>query len=639
MFKTFRNILICLSLVIVSKGEEKKSNSALDNVDLYDLTLEDLMNIQVVTPSKKKEPYFQSSSAIYVVTAEDMKRRGIRNVVEALRGVPGVQVSRRSTDSWEVSVRGFDNQFSNKLLVLVDGRSVYTPVFSGVYWGAINYPVEDLEQIEVIRGPGASIWGANAVNGVINIKTKNSKDTLGTFLEAEYGTESQGYTFRHGFSLDEDKITMRIYGQFQNIEPLDYGESGAPAGEKEDDWDNKMAGMRLDYAITNFDSLRFSVDGYSQNYHALNSLATRSFHDSQTDGINTILEYGKEISERESFKLKFYYDYFHLNEEDKLSHKTHTWDTSAIYNIVVGERHHLSLGGGVRFINTIADDTSGFVNIQPRRESLTNYNLFIQDKITLVESKLFLTLGAKADFLEYTGMEFQPSIKLSYLPDENNTIWLSASQSARSPSRYENNSTVLFAINGNHKADSEELKAYEVGYRHKFDQAIMTITAFYYEYDELIQYNLINGNLENEGSAESHGVEFAFDYKALENWTLRASYTYLNADFDKPETHEDILFYEDKYAHNKFALHSYWNVTDDIDWDLSLYYSDSRETYGATNRVVNAYFKLDSRISWEVNKNLECYILLKNLLDGSTRESGQTSEVPRSASFGVVYRF
>ncbi|MCM8535954.1 MAG: TonB-dependent receptor [Lentisphaeraceae bacterium] len=620
-------------------GQSEAEDFLSTDLDLS-MTLEDLMNVEIVTASKKKESFFETSSAVYVVTAEDMKRRGVKNVVEALRGVPGVQVSQRSNNSWEVAIRGFDNLFSNKLLVLVDGRSVYSPVFSGVYWSTVNYPIEDLKRIEVVRGPGSTVWGANAVNGVINIITKSSKETTGTFLQAEYGTESEEYTIRHGFAVDEEeKMHMRVYGQFQNLEPLDYGTRPAPSNNEDGDWDNIMGGMRLDYEITEFESLRLSADGFSQKYTALNSLTTRSFHENQTDGFNTILEYNKEISATESFSTKFYYDYLHLNEEGRLSHKTHTYDGSATYSVILGEIHDLTLGGGARIINNISEDSSNLVNIQPRRDSVVNYNLFLQDKITLIDSKLYLTLGSKVDFLEYTGTEVQPSAKLTYLVNENNTVWLSATESARSPSRYEHNGVILYAVNGNDDVETEKLKAYEVGYRRKFENAALTMTAFYFDYDDLVQVDSGTFNLVNSGSADSYGFELAFDYNLRENWKVRTSYTYFDADFDTPAQSQEILFYEDKYANNKVAIHSYLEITKSMNWDLSAYYTDSRDTYGSVNQHIGSYIKLDSRLSWQVNDKFECYLLFKNLLDSSTRETGQTYEVPRSGSIGVVYRF
>jgi len=601
------------------------------------------MDIKVVTASKKEEKLFSTSSAVYVVTAEDMKRRGVRNIPEALRGVPGIQVSQRSSNSWEVASRGFDNWLSNKLLVLVDGRSVYTPIFSGVYWHAVNYPIEDIERIEVIRGPGSTIWGANAINGVINIITKKSNQTLGGFLQTEFGTESQDHIFRYGMALDEEKkLNMRVYGQFSKNDVLDHGVAGKAAGDDEQDWDRFQAGMRLDYQITQFDSLRLSADGFSQKYSHLNSLGPfRDFHDSRGDGFNSILEYKKDVAPGESFQAQFYYDYVHMNEKGTFSHKTHTWDASFTYNLVLGDIHHLTIGGGARIVNSIVEDSAGFINLLPRRESVLNTNIFVQDKITLIEEKLFLTLGSKVEFLEYTGTEFEPTVRLSYAPNEKNLFWAAYSRAVRSPSRFENNSSIFGLTIGNHQVESEILDAYEIGFRRRFEKVTLDLTAFYYDYDSLVLEDNSSSPriIDNQGSAKSYGVELALDYDVLKNWRLRTSYTYFDGDYSMPADHIELLIYENRNAKHKASVHSYLEITDDISWDVSAYYSDRRDTYGTPRQRVNSYVKLDTRLSWKVQDNMEVYLLLKNLLDGSRREAGSSSEVPRSFSIGLTYKF
>ena len=637
--------LILLLLPIIVNGEEldKQAAGSLDNLDLSKLTLEKIMDIKVITASKKEEKLFSTSSAVYVVTDEDMKRRGVRNIPEALRGVPGIQVSQRSSNSWEVAGRGFDNWLSNKLLVLVDGRSVYTPIFSGVYWHTVNYPIEDIERIEVIRGPGSTIWGANAVNGVINIITKNSSKTIGGLLQTEFGTESQNHLFRYGFALDEEqKLNTRVYGQFTKNDVLNHGVAGKAGGDNERDWDHFQLGMRVDYQITKFDSIRLSADGFSQEYSHLNSLGPfRDFHDSKGDGFNSVLEYRKDIGPGESFQAKFYYDYINSNEEQTFSHKTHTWDGSLTYNLILGDIHHLTIGGGARIVNSIVEDPAGFINLRPRRESVLNTNIFFQDKITLIEDKLFLTLGTKIEFLEYTGTEFEPTVRLSYAPDEKNLFWAAYSRAVRSPSRFENNSSIFGATIGNHQVDSEVLDAYEIGYRSRFEKVTLDLTAFYYDYDRLVleDSSTTPRYVDNAGAAKSYGVELALDYDLLDNWRLRTSYTFFDSDHSLPADHINVLFYENRNAKHKASVHSYLDITDDISWDVSAYYSDRRETYGNPVQRVNSYIKLDSRLAWKVKKNMEVYLLLKNLLDGSRREAGSTSELPRSFSVGFTYQF
>ena len=264
ILKQFKILFILLSFQLIINADELES----------ELSLEELMNIEVTSISKKEESSFTAASAIYVITEEEIKNKGAQNLAEALRGTPGVQVSRRTNNSWEVSIRGFDNLYSNKLLVLIDGRTVYTPIFSGTYWNFTSYPIADIERIEVIRGPGATIWGSNAVNGVINITTKHSRDTIGGLTKLEYGEDFQQAYLRIGESLnDDDTLNLRAYVQAQQYETLNPGRY-TKNSQKNDDWDHLQGGFRLDYDVTPKDVIRLSADAYSVDqvtYNAINS--------------------------------------------------------------------------------------------------------------------------------------------------------------------------------------------------------------------------------------------------------------------------------------------------------------------------------------------------------------------------------
>jgi iron complex outermembrane recepter protein len=436
--------------------------------DLISMDLEDLMNITVTSVSKKEENAFTAASAIYVITQEDLKNRNVNNLAEALRGAPGVQVSRRTTNSWEVSIRGFDNQFSNKLLVLIDGRTVYTPIFSGVYWDMTSTPIQDIERIEIIRGPGATLWGSNAVNGVINITTKHASKTTGGLLSLDYGSDFESNYFRYGDALDEQNtMFLRAYGEFQKYDSLDAGKSTPNRDTTHDDWDSIRSGLRFDWEINNRDQIRLSTDYYRQNIISLDTLTgTPIPHDYDADGFNTLGEFTREFSSKEKLTFQTYYDYYRLSTDTSANFNVHTWDLSTTYNFSPAKNHELTLGGGGRMYHTKTNDPTNFLQIFPEEETIYNFNAFVQDKITLVDDRLSLTLGSKFEENDYTGFDILPSARMTYTPNQKHTFWTAISKSIRTPNRYENNSNLLFgAAVGNHDVEPEELIAYELGYR------------------------------------------------------------------------------------------------------------------------------------------------------------------------------
>ena len=660
-----RSALLFLSLVsLFTQAQDTKANTGTPSIntheviseevnnenldDLMTMDLEDLMNVTVTSVSKKEENSFKAPSAIYVITQDDLEKRKVKNLAEALRGAPGVQVSRRSTDSWEVSIRGFDNQFSNKLLVLIDGRTVYTPVFAGVYWDITHTPIEDVERIEIIRGPGATLWGSNAVNGVINITTKHASKTTGGLLSLDYGTNYESNYFRYGQALDENEsMFLRAYGETKKYYSLDSGSSSSFNDNTHDNWDSLRGGLRFDWKINSEDSIRISSDAYHQKSTSLDTLTgTPLTFDYESDGFNIITEFTRQFSQDESLSIQAYYDFYRRATDNSLNTDLHTWDLNSTYHFKASKNHAITLGGGMRVYYSQLEDPSGFLNITPVNETTYNFNAFIQDKITLVEDRVSLTLGSKFEENDYTNFDAQPSARLAYTPDDKHTFWAAISRAIRTPNRYENSSNLLFgAAVGNEKVEPEELIAYELGYRVLINERTsLDFTTFYNDYSNLVTTYTIppQDPIINDTEANSYGFEVAANYFASYDWQIKTSYSYfdIDMDVDYPDN-QDLLPYDNVTANHKAGLHSYYSINEQWDWNSSIFYTDSRstETPGQAGTRTPAYIRLDSGLNWVPKENLNLSLTGYNLLDSSTQEANNFAEVPRSVQFGLKYEF
>ena len=608
--------------------------------------LEALMNIEVTSVSKSEENSFTAASAIYVITNEEIARKGALNLAEALRGAPGVQVSRRTNNTWEVSIRGFDNIYSNKLLVLIDGRTVYTPVFSGTYWDFTSYPVADIERIEVIRGPGASVWGSNAVNGVINITSKSAKETKGGLAKLDYGEHNESYYLRYGEVIDNDnKLHLRVYGHFQKFDDIEPGINQKNDYES-DDWDHLQGGFNLDYDVTNNDTLSLSGDIYQQNFNNYNGLLINDFYEEgDAKGYNLNLKYRKEISSKEWFEAQFYYDFYELDLETTQDSNVHTWNTEFDYHFSPWDNHAMTIGAGARVYRSKAVDPFGQLVFIPKEETIVNYNFFIQDKITLEPDRWTLTLGSKFEENDYTGFEYQPSARIAYTPNSKNTFWSAISRAVRTPSRYENGSNIFSgAAIGNSDVESEKVIAYELGHRILVNEKLsFDTTIFYNEYTDLVITETGPGPdlVVNNFEANSYGFEIASNYFINPDWQIKLSYTYFDIDFFYEDGYSDLLPAEKRAAKNKATFYSFYSLTEEVKWDLMIYYQDSKNPSYNYNPQSGtpSFITLDTRISWRPKDNLEVYLVGQNLWDHSTNETLYYAEVPRTFYIGLNYRF
>jgi len=609
--------------------------------DLTELSLEELINVEITSVSRKEEPIFKAPSAVTIVTGNDIRRSGATSIPEALRMVPGLDVAQVNAHDWAISSRGFNDLFANKLLVLMDGRSVYTPLFSGVFWDVQDTMLEDIERIEVIRGPGATLWGANAVNGVINIITKGARDTQGLLANAGGGTEERGFAnLRYGGQLAEN-THYRVYTKYFNRD-----DTVTPSGDDSNDaWSMARTGFRADYEQDWINTLTFQGDLYYGDLDDTYIVPTLTppytsvvDEPAHVSGGNGLARWTHHFSEEADLQLQLYYDRTERNTS-LIDEARNTVDLDLQHRFPILERHEVIWGLGYRFAH---DDQSGnnfALSFDPTDRSTHLYSSFLQTEWDLLEDLVELTLGSKFEHNDYTGFEVQPGARLTWTPNDRNTVWGAVSRAVRTPSRVEDDGRVLNTVTpgppltavslfGNNSFESEELTAYELGYRVKAHaQVSVDVATFYNDYDSLRSFESGSPFLENnpppphvvvpfeavnDMTAETYGAEVALEYRPLDWWRWRASYTYLRMQLHLPDGSPDTISEsaEGTSPHNQAGLRTSIDLPWNVQLDLTGRYVDSLPTYG-----IPAYVTMDARLGWRPNDRLEVAVVGQNLLD------------------------
>ena len=643
--------------------------------ELTALSLEELMKVEVTSVSKQAQPLFQAAAAVFVISQEDIRRSGVTTIPEALRMAPGIQVARLDTHRWAISSRGFNGEFANKLLVLIDGRTVYSPLFSGVFWDAQDTVLEDLDRIEVIRGPGASLWGANAVNGVINIITKRAKDTQGLLAVVGGGTEERAFTMlRYGASMGEH-THARLYGKFADRDEF-VRSDGSPGG---DDWRNGRGGFRLDHDLSPHDTLTIQGDYYrgTEGFGFTEPLLTTPYSRSIRDrwsysGGNVLSRWKHTFSDSSSLLVQTYYD--RTERESRLfTERRDTFDIDLQHSFAWGNAHHAIWGLGYRFTNDhIVDSTT--IRTNPTNRGLNLFNGFIQDEFTIIPKTLALTAGTKIEHNDFTGWVVQPSGRLRWTPIQTIMFWGAISHAIRTPSRAEENSTLdqtalppnalfpgspvaLTTFGGQPGFRNESLVAYEIGARFQpLETWSIDITAFYNRYDRLRSIEPSTSSLatsplpphllipfvaNNKLAAETHGVELSSEWHPIDWWHLRATYSYLriqmitgtsldptgrNANGESPQ--------------HQASLRSLIQLPGNLELDLWGRFVDRLPTLN-----IPAYVSLDTRLGWKPTKSLDVSIVGQNLVESRRPEftsafvAQSGTEVQRGAYVKLTWRY
>ena len=432
-------MFLTASILLLPATPVRSQEFGEDELDFASLSIEELMNIEVTSVAGVGQSWFKTPAAMYVITGDDIRRSGHQSIAEALRLVPGVQVGRINSNQWSVGIRGMNSRFTTNLLILIDGRSVYDPLFSGVFWNAQDLILEDLDRIEVIRGPGATLWGANAVNGVINITTKGAKETQGGYLKTLIGTEERTITaMRYGGQVNED-THYRVWTKYANRDNFE----DAAGNDRPDDWDMAQGGFRLD--IDGADNTTITLDSRIFDSGRIGegikfaippgpfTGSTRN-DDGHTGGGHILMRVHQEPTENQDWTVQVYYDRFNFTDTSGLKIKRDTIDLDFRQHWVASDQHEMIWGLAFRFWD---DRTRGgeAVSINPQSKHVSKYSGFIQDTVTLSPDTLFLMIGSKFEYNDFTGFEFQPSGRLSWTPDDRNTLWAAVSRPVRTPSR------------------------------------------------------------------------------------------------------------------------------------------------------------------------------------------------------------
>ncbi|TAL05303.1 MAG: TonB-dependent receptor [Verrucomicrobia bacterium] len=658
--------LLALTLGMPAARADSALESATKNPSICDFDLEQLMRVKVISVSKREEELSAAPAAIYVISGEDLQRSGVTTLADALRGVPGLDVARIDAHRWAVSSRGFNNELASKLLVLDDGRSVYTPLFSGVYWDTFDRMFEDVDRIEVIRGPGATLWGANAVNGVINLISKSAKDTQGLLFSAGGGTEEEGFvSARYGGKIG-DNAYARVYGKFFNRDESVLA-NGTGAN---DDWWMSRGGFRVDWDVNDTSLMTFQGDVYDGMEHQVRTevIATSPYlvtarHTDHVEGGNLLARWTRTFSPDSELSLQTYYD--HSERESGLPlERRDLFDLDLQHRCSLVPRNVAVWGVGYRL--TADDvDNSFAVSLNPDRRTTHVFSAFIQDEIAVVEDCLHLTLGTKLEHNDFTAWEVQPGARLAWTPCESQTFWASISRAVRTPSRAEDDvrlnfpadatGTNLFSILGDRSGLSEELIAYEIGYRAVLNPKVsVDLALFYNDYEHLRSLEPVTPPATpppalfalasaNNLAGETQGAELSLRAHVVEWWELTGSYTYLHqslravAGFDATTA----ATLEGSAPQHQFSLRSQMNLPRGWQFDAGLRYVDQ-----LSNPHVPSYITFDVRLAWQVNDRLQISVVGRDLAESQHAEFGASpvsaapaTEVERSVYGKLTWRF
>jgi len=652
---TTRSLLTALLALIAAHAFPQSQGQS---QDFTNLPLEDLMKVDVTDAFKSPMPLTKVPAAIYVITQEDIKRVGARSIPEALRLVPGVEVSRIGTAYYAVSIGGFANQISSdKLLVLLDGRTIYSPNQNTVYWEIEDVVMDNIDRIEVIIGPGGSLWGANAVNGVINILTKNSKDTQGGFVEQSVGDLERNQSVLQYGGRFSDNGTFRVYGKYG----IDHAADNQDGSSYGDTRALDQLGFRADFDLK--DQSTLMVQGETAQYHIVENqgvplvVPPYSATYTNTDFINTghlLAKWDHTAPNGAYTAVQGYYDLMDYPYTDQAS-------TAALFDLSVDHRfaefnhQNVAIGGGYRYM--INDTTPGpsAINIPLTRRD-TIFNTYAQDIVNLTPVDL-LTVGAKIEYNNYTGFEFQPNIRYAHTPDNNRTLWASVGRAVRIPSQDEANLLSLETVNpgnpgqplqatateGNPNLRAESLIANEVGYREKLnDHASIDLSGFYNIYNNLIylaQGTPFNTNIfgplitvdpsiyENGDHGQTYGFDASAKYIFSPNFRADATFTALQRSHFVQGTDLGCPRYQ-------ASIHLAWDPLKNVELDGILHYYDA-----IAEQQVPAYTKLDLHLIWKISGNEEFSLGGYDLLQSRHLEFGQSGYIFRNFVAQMKVRF
>jgi iron complex outermembrane recepter protein len=579
--------------------------------DLADLSIEELSNIQVTSVSKHAERLSDAPASIFVITNEDIRRSGATSLVQALRLAPNLEVAQVNANTFAVSARGFNGTVANKLLVLVDGRSVYTPLFSGVFWDVQDVVLEDVERIEVISGPGATLWGANAVNGVINVITKHSSETRGGLASARFGNTGRSYNLRYGGALGESSGTYRVYGKQFDVFNTQMA-SGATAS---DGWSKGQVGFRTDWGS--------ATNGFTLQGDAYRGSLDQAIGDnSKIAGNNLLGRLNRDLGEWGLLQAQAYFDHTERDIPGTFAEHLNIYDIEFQHGLRAIGAHRLIWGGGYRYGDDRVTNSAALAFL-PADRSLRWANVFAQDEITLKDD-LRLTLGAKFENNYYTGTDFLPSARLAWKPTPQTLLWGAASRAVRAPSRIDRDfflpGQAPFVIAGGPGFESEVVKVFELGHRAQVSQlASYSVTLSHSIYDRLRSIEPVGGGtfvLGNKMEGNTDGLEAWGNYQATTSWRLSAGAWWLRERLSfKPDSGDTNIATAGNDPAHQFIVRSSLDLPDRSQFDVVV-----RLVGALPNPSVTGYTTVDLRYARRLRSDLELSLVGQNLLDAPHAE-------------------
>ena len=660
-------------LVFIHVSASLSADKAMNVDALFNLPLNELMQTEVVSVSKRAQPLSDVAAATYVITQERIRRSGLNSIPELLRMVPGLNVAQLDANKWAISARGFNRLYARNLLVMIDGRSVYSPLFAGVHWDAIDIALEDIERIEVIRGPGAALWGANAVNGVINIITKRSGATQGQMLSVELGDEDNILTARHGGKLNHGGH-YRVYLKARDVDDF----VDASEQDTADNWEAYTLGFRSDWMLSVQDTVSVHGDYYIGNlgatlsYTDLNnapSYRTTEVNDTEAVSANLMMRWARSYSSTSEVVWQVYYDNI-VREELPFRERHDTYDIDMQHRFAFTPEQTLTWG--INYRTTRQETNKSFrFSFDNDKETISQGGLFLQDEVLALDERLAVTVGAKVEYFEYSGLEFQPNLRMAWRLEDGQTFWASTARAVRSPARTDtdarinilafqspscaNGNLCLVRLTGNESIESETVHAYEFGFRGQVNKQVSYDASMYYnEYKDMISsqsgpryavtdeaplHEVLIRQFVNGASGHTKGFEFSSTIQVLPSWRMLVGMTFLDMNI----TASDGYDVNGESPEQQYQLHNYFNLTNHLELDFLIYYVDEVDVQ-YRSQTIDAYVRADVRLGWQVSPEGEVSLGVRNLADDRHAEIGDIpytigSEVERSSYLKWTHNF
>jgi len=656
-----RGALLCVASSTIARADVQAQERPLE-----EMTLEELMGIEVTTVGRSAVAELRVPAAVYVITREAIESAGATTLAEALRLAPGLQVARIDAGKWAIGSRGFADRLARSMRVLIDGRPVYSPLFTGVYWESQDALLEHVERIEVIRGPGGTLWGSNAVNGTVSIITRRASDTQGLYATAGAGTEVSDVALAYGRAVGDDSYA-RVYAK-----GFDWTPQHNADGEPEyDDWRLAQTGFRFDGSVSGGRTLTVSGDAYvgrMGQYLRVTDLAPPYLTVTQEDvglsGGNVLARLAGPVGADTELELMSYVELTDRNEYPVSEHRR-----TAEVDLQLRHRRWPSheINWGLAWQGSWADlDAAPTSSLPEKDEHLLSG--FLQDEISMLDDRVRFTLGAKLEHNQYSGLEVQPGARVAWLVDERSTVWASVTRAVRRPSGVERRYTTTSILNPagptfvrllpNPDFQSEKLIAYEAGARMRFgERAYARISGFYNRWDDLLSTELlatiqepappnpprtvIPVMFDNTLHGSSHGVELMADVRLLPGWTAAGSYSYLRVRTSRDTGSADITQegrYDGGSPRHQVRLQNSFDLPGGVSLDWHLRYVSELPT-----NDIAAYTTSNVRLAWRVNDALELHVAGYNLHDVHHVEwppdnSGAQVEIERRFRAGLTWR-